>query len=392
MSVKDSCPSCGSKALTVFYRAENSPVHSAHILRTHAQALNYPRSEVVLAHCETCSFITNIAFDSGFQNYTVGYEATQSFSPTFASFHQRLAMDLISRFDLHGKRIIEIGCGQGEFLALLCELGRNRGVGFDPAYSPARSRFGARDDLLFIADFFSEKYCLYQPDFVCCKMTLEHIPNVAEFISMVRNSLDNNSRTTVFFQVPDAARVLRDLAFWDVYYEHCSYFGLGSLARLFRRVGFDVKHLTRAYSEQYLMLAAQSYHEDDAQGEDKDDRERMAQLVRHFSENCGRKIARWREELREFRQKGSRVVLWGAGSKAVAFLSTLRVFQEIEYAVDVNPYKHDTYLAGTGQKVVPPAFLKEYRPDVVIVMNPIYRDEVGARLSQLGVPARLLVA
>ena len=28
----------------------------------------------------------------------------------------------------------------------------------------------------------------------------------------------------MFFQVPDMSRVLRDLAFWDIYYEHCSYF------------------------------------------------------------------------------------------------------------------------------------------------------------------------
>jgi hypothetical protein len=48
------------------------------------------------------------------------------------------------------------------------------------------------------------------------------------------------------------------------------------------------------------------------------------------------------------------------------------------------------YLAGSGHKIVPPAFLKEYRPDLVIVMNPIYNDEIRAELDRLDVSAEIL--
>ena len=47
--------------------------------------------------------------------------------------------------------------------------------------------------------------------------------------------------TVVFFQIPNARYVLCDVAFWDIYYEHCSYFTKGSLARLFRQAGFEVR-------------------------------------------------------------------------------------------------------------------------------------------------------
>jgi hypothetical protein len=84
-------------------------------------------------------------------------------------------------------------------------------------------------------------------------------------------------------------------------------------------------------------------------------------------------------------------VLWGGGSKAVAFLTTLGVRDEIQYAVDINPRRHGTFIAGTGQQIVAPGFLKEYRPDVVLIMSPIYLPEITNELEALGVrPARLL--
>jgi len=44
-------------------------------------------------------------------------------------------------------------------------------------------------------------------------------------------------------------------------------------------------------------------------------------------------------------------------------------------------------MAGTGQQIVSPTFLREYRPDVVLVMNPIYRDEIQRDLARLDVSA-----
>jgi hypothetical protein len=78
------------------------------------------------------------------------------------------------------------------------------------------------------------------------------------------------------------------------------------------------------------------------------------------------------------------------GSKGVAFLATLNIQDEIEYAVDINPYKQGTYIAGTGQEIVAPKFLRGYRPDVVIVMNPIYCNEIQQDLDRMGVTAELV--
>ncbi len=387
MHLNDTCPSCGAGGMTVFYEVNGVPTNSVLLLNTREEALNYPQGDIALAFCRACGFIANIAFEPRLTEYSGKYEATQAFSPTFNAFHRSLAAGLINRYDLHGKDVIEIGCGQGEFLTMLCELGGNRGVGFDPAYRPNGQ---AHNQITLIPDFYSERYIGYASDFLCCKMTLEHIQPVAEFIRTVRRSIGERPNTVIFFQVPNGMYVLRDVAFWDVYYEHCSYFTAGALGRLFRRSGFNVLSLWTDYDDQYLMVEAKPGSVAGILAlPQEEDMETLAREVRAFAEKCRAKLAVWRERLAQVRANGWRAVIWGGGSKGVSFLTTLNIRDEIGYAVDVNPNKHGTYMAGAGQQVVGPAFLKEYHPEIVIVMNPIYCPEIQRELDRMGVRAQL---
>lgn len=386
------CPSCGATNMSVFYEVSNVPVNSVLLLSTREEARNFPTGEIALAFCEECGFITNLAFDAKRTEYSSRYESTQAYSPTFNAFARRLAIGLIEKYDLRDKDLIEIGCGQGEFLIQLCALGNNRGVGFDPAYVADRLDTPARKHLTFVKDFYSEEYAHYQGDFVCCKMTLEHIFNTEQFVSTVRRSIGDRPDTIVFFQIPNAQYVLSELAFWDIYYEHCSYFSKGSLARLFRRSGFDVMSLSTDYDDQYLMIEARPQR-GAAQSPPLDDEDDMATLkheVAHFRERVMTRRQEWKETVRSFAQRGERVIVWGGGSKAVAFLTTLGLTSEVDYAVDINPLKHGTFLPVTGQEVVAPEFLRDYQPQAAIVMNPIYRNEVQTSLDSLGVSAELM--
>ena len=82
-------------------------------------------------------------------------------------------------------------------------------------------------------------------------------------------------------------------------------------------------------------------------------------------------------------------VIWGAGSKGVAFLTSDGREAGVELAVDINPHKQDKFLAGSGVEVVAPERLRDERPDLVVAMNPVYLEEIGGALSELGVEARL---
>ncbi len=383
------CQNCFSSGLQQIYEIQRVPVHSVILLETRQQALEYPTGDICLVCCPQCGFISNSSFVSGLQEYHGEYESTQSYSPTFDDFSRSLASKLIDRYDLRGKAIIEIGCGMGEFLTLLCELGHNRGIGFDPAY--LRGRVKSRADVQFIKDFYSEKYAHYKTDFLICKMTLEHIADPAQFVKMIRRSLAGSPDAVIFFQVPDTTRILREVAFWDIYYEHCSYFTPGSLARLFRQNGFEILDLRREYADQYILIETQlRTGETEGPLALEDDLEAIQRDAAFFKEKIEFKLEIWRGFLSNCQQRNARAVLWGAGSKGVAFLTTLGVFDEIEFCVDINPHKHGAFIAGTGQEIVSPEFLCTYQPEVVIAMNPIYREEIGRSLAHLQIDAELL--
>jgi SAM-dependent methyltransferase len=393
MSAKQICPNCGAAGMESFFKVDGVPVHSVQLLKTRQEALDYPKGDIDMASCRSCGFVSNIAFDPKLHDYSHEYESTQQYSPTFNAFHSQLARSLVERYDLHGKELVEIGCGQGEFLALLCEAGDNKGIGFDPAFVAGRNPAVDGVNLKIVKDYYSEKYTGTQGDFYCCKMTLEHISDTRKFIETVRRAIGDQPDAIVFFQVPDVRLILRELEFWDIYYEHCSYFSPPSLARLFHACGFDVLDLKTEYGDQYLMIEARP-----AKGTaaplpaEAQDLEGIAADIAYFSANWRAKVDGWRQKLSDMKAKGQRAVIWGGGSKGVAFLTTLGIGDEVAYAVDINPLKHGTFMAGTGQEVVSPETLRDYKPDAIIVMNPIYCGEIGEQLESLGVKAELLTA
>ena len=144
------------------------------------------------------------------------YEETQGFSGVFSNFHRKLADDCIAKYGLSGKKIVEIGCGKGEFLMLLCGNDENTGIGYDPSYIPARNDKHYSKNVTFVPDFYSDKYRDPDADFICCKMTLEHIPHTRSFIHMLRSSLEND-KAIIFFMIPESRRILQQVAFEDIY-------------------------------------------------------------------------------------------------------------------------------------------------------------------------------
>ncbi|HEX6113149.1 MAG TPA: class I SAM-dependent methyltransferase [Geminicoccaceae bacterium] len=381
------CPSCGGRAERPFYQVDAVPVHQVKLVHTRAEALSCAKGDIRLCFCPSCGFVWNGAFDPARMRYADDYESTQAVSPTFNAFHERLARDLIERFDLHGKRVVELGCGQGEFVTMLAEIGDNEGYGFDQVIR----RPGTSGKTAFVKDLYAEPYRDLEPDFVCCKMTLEHVHDVSDFLCGLRRTVGDRPETVVVFMIPEVTRILSLRAFWDIYYEHCSYWSPGSLARAFRIAGFDPIEVWTDYGDQYVLIAARPGSGSGDVLPNEEPADAIAAKVRSFSEQVAADRARWRDWLGRLRGAGKKTVLWGGGSKGVAFLTTLDIREGIEYAVDINPRRSGTFIAGTGQQIVAPGFLAQYRPDTVLVMSPIYLPEITAELERMNVRPQRLV-
>lgn len=367
------------------------PVHSCLMVDSEAAARAFPCRELDLVFCPGCGFLFNAAFDPTVQHYSPAYEETQAFSPRFLRFLEELCDDQARKYELRGRLALEIGCGKGEFLTALVERTACRGIGIDPGFRPERLTTEAGARLTFVRDFYGPAWRSLAPDYLACRHTLEHIGPVATFVRTIRATLGDRFDTIVMFELPDLRRILLEQAFWDLYYEHASYFTAGSLARLFRREGFAVHALWRCYDDQYLILECRPAPGPTAPALPlEEDLAETRALVAAFRARIQAKLDGLAARLSEWRRQGRRVALWGSGSKAVAFSTLLGGDAAGAAVVDVNPHKWGKYLAGTGQRIAAPDELRTIRPDVVIVMNPIYLSEIGRSLGELGLAAELV--
>lgn len=383
-----SCWACGAGLPAPFYEVESVPVSSCVLLPSRDAALEYPTGDLALSMCSRCGFIQNTRFAAERVDYTQPYEESQAFSPTYRDFARALAAGLVERYDLVGRTVFEIGCGKADFLALICELGNNRGLGIDPAFDS--SRLDTTADVKVIKGFFDAETTHLTGDFIVCRHTLEHLDRVEEFLSLVRESAVRTEGAGVYFEVPDVRRVLREGAFWDVYYEHCSYFTIETLTHLFRSVGFDVESAKLGFDDQYVLLEAFPASDTQPVHRPASVISGLESDVATFIDRVSARTSRWRSTLEEASKAGLAVAIWGASSKGVAFLNALGITSEVAFAVDINPFKQGRFLPRTGHEIMAPTALTELALDLVIAMNPIYVEEIRSMLERLGLNPRIL--
>ncbi len=383
------CIVCGSAQLLPVVDIADVPIHCNLLYPTETAAREAPRGDIRLSYCRACGHVFNRSFDPGLTAYGHDYEASLHASPRFRRYAEALAARLIERHGLTEKKVIEIGCGRGEFLELLCAMGNNRGIGFDKSYTPAGDGGCTDSRVTFVPEFFDQEHA-QQADLVCCRHVLEHIERPRQFLDTVRMAIGDERRTAVYFEVPNALYTLENMGIWDLIYEHCSYFCAPSLAHLFALSGFDVTETWTGFEDQFLCLEAlpaASPASDPPAVETLRDTEALAQA---FPGRYRQTIDRWRSRLTELAARDRPVALWGAGSKGVTFLNVFKAIHEIPCVVDLNPRKHGKHVPGVGQPIMAPEELRKHNPSAVIVMNPNYRIEVQEQVETLGLSAEVI--
>ncbi len=378
------CPSCGADDNERIIEWAGVPTNSSVFFASESDALALPRAHLLLVCCVVCGQLYNATFDAGLPDYA-RYIETQSTSEHHLAFQRELAQRWIDRYGLADADVVEVGCGhEAPFLHLFCDFSGGTGVGIGPSASRSTDDAHVR----FVPELLGPEHVQIPGRALICRHTLEHISDARAFLDLVHEWSSANGHAVVLFEVPDAARILRDVAFWDVYYEHVTYFTIETLTALFDRAGFAIELCDRVFHDQFIVLEAVATNDPRPPRIGADS---AVSRARAFGRATASATASFSTALARLAGDGP-VVIWQAGSKAVGLLSATDSGRFVTALTDANPDKYGLYLAGSGHPIVAPTELPRIAPAHVVLMNEAYVEEVAAELTSLRLDATLHTA
>lgn len=386
------CPACRGERITGFFDLGEVPVFCNVQWPSREQARQAAKGPLALEACLACGHVFNPAFDPDRLAYAPGYENSQHGSSVFRGYAEQLVDRLIEQHGITGRHVVDIGCGRGDLLALLCERGDNRGYGFDPSYAGAARAVEGRPFSISREYFDARHAAAIRPALVSCRHVLEHVEDPLAFLRALRASLEAAGDCVLYLEVPSGEELLSTFGLWDYLYEHVSYFTAASLRAVLQAAGFEVLAMQRGFGGQFLCADVRvSKKVPDGGGASIDGP--PAHALREAAAGMLERLHDWRCWAAAL-PAGGTVSIWGAGSKGVMFLNLLGLAapHAIEVVVDQNTDKHGLFVGGTGQRIVAPEALRGSGVEQVVLMNGIYESEVRSRLAGMGLAPELRIA
>ena len=381
------CPACLDEGMSELVHWESVPTNTAFFFATAADARAHPRGSFRLTRCDRCGFLFNADHDPRLTEYSARCIETQSHSDHHSEFARSLAEGWIERHELRGRPALEVGTGpEADFLRLFCELSGGDGVGIDPAAATGR----LSQNVSLISGLFDDSSATIPGDALICRHTLEHISDVNGFIRSLRLWAERHPSAAVLIEVPDTHRVLAEVAFWDLVYEHCSYFTPETLASTFSAAGFHVERCGLAYDDQYVILEARlaATATEISEFDLAHIAEQMREESNRFVLDLDAVISHFEKNLAELADDGP-VLFWQAGAKATGMFAVCSIDDKVEALVDINPAKWGLHLVGSGHRIISPDEVAQYAPRHIVMMNPVYESEVAASLQARKIDAEL---
>jgi hypothetical protein len=290
---------------------------------------------------------------------------------------------LIADYKLHGKDIVEVGCGGGFFLQLICERGGNRGWGFDPAIAEQQVIPCGNHAVTLIPGFYDETRTDTPCDLLVSRSMFELIHDPIAFLRSMRRTLGDVTQRRFYLDIPNSRYVFSRRALWNLFYEQCNYFVEGTLVDAFCRAGFDVLRSGECLGDGYYLFVEAAPALQNV-GPSRDAWVDTPIDLLGMAAELESQRSLWNQRFHSWRTNGKRVVAWGSGGRAINFLNLINSAAAIEHIVDINPARHGGFVSGSGQQIIAPNALPALRPDVIVISNGLYGQEIRENGVALG--------
>jgi hypothetical protein len=389
------CRFCQSQLEHVFIDLFNSPASNSFLT---AAQLNEPESYYPLKVyvCDQCYLVQIDEYKKSDSIFDNTYVYFSSYSTSWLQHAKEYTEMMIGRFGYNSKsRVVEIASNDGYLLQYFVQ--KNIPVlGIEPTANTAE--VAKTKGVESVIDFFGVRLAQQltaqnkKADLLLGNNVLAHVPDIVDFTKGLKILLNDTGVVTMEF--PHLVQLIENNQFDTIYHEHFSYLSFTAVKKIFEAAGlemFDVEQVPTHGGS--LRIFAK--HPEDKSKEisgnvaaliDEEKRKGITDLsyYKGFQQRAFDMKISLLQFLLDQKKAGKKVAAYGAAAKGNTLLNYCGVKSDlIEFVVDANPHKQDKFLPGSHVPVVNEAYLKEQKPDYVIIFPWNIRKEVEAQLTYI---------
>ncbi len=377
------CPACGFRVSAPFYDGGRQPLAMIAWPASSAEARTMPRYPLDFVRCLDCGHIFNSVFQYANVPYATKPNLMFNRGASWSGFLSQLREKTLSKLT-EGATVVEIGHGDGHFLAGLAEAHPNgRYIGFDPHGAQSKDiqalelRAALFDPFRHIPELM--------PDLIVSRHVLEHLIDplsLLQGINLATNVI--NKQVNLLFEVPCVDRAISFQRLGDFYYEHYSHFTTQSFQRMLSRSELELAELGHGYDGEVVYAFLNTLPHAD-------------QLLRlnstlSFFEHAQKAPVYVAEQLQRLHLERRRVAIWGGVGKCAAFLNAFGIDSvRFPIVVDSDRGKAGTFVPGTGQEIRHCSYLLEHPVDVIIIPAQWRAKDIASEIDSMGLTCQLLI-
>lgn len=290
-------------------------------------------------------------------------------------------------------QVMEIGCNDGTLLLNFARSGINH-LGIDPSANVVE--VARKKGVNAQVDFFGYetaqriKSISGEFDLILAANVICHIPDMNDFAKAIEHLLAPDGR--FIFEEPYAGDVLTKVSYDQFYDEHMYIFSCISVSKIFEKFNLeliDARHqdthggsmrytIARKGSRKIKTSAREQMSLEVLQGLDN------IAAYHEFAKKCEVRKNELRGLLSDLKSNGKTIAGYAATSKSTTVLNYCGIDSKlIEFVSDSTPEKQGTFMPGSGIPVVTPEFLRERKPDYIVLFAWNHEREILEKESQL---------